>query len=579
VRLELPELLRRARGDEPADLLLRNAQVVNVFAGHVHRADVAIAGSTIVGVGSGWEAQQVVDLEGRYVAPGFIDAHVHIESAMVPPSEFARAVVPRGVTTVVTDPHEIANVAGLAGIQFMLADARGAPFTMFVNASSCVPATHMETSGAALTAADLASLRQEPGVLGLAEVMNYPGVVFGDPDVLAKLAAFADRVMDGHCPGLSGRHLNAYAAAGIGSDHECTTVEEATEKLRLGMTIFLREATNAQNLRTLLPLVTAETERRFCLCTDDRVPADLLGEGSIDYLVRMAIAAGTAPVTAIRLATLNPAEYFRLRDRGAVAPGRRADIVVFDDLNDPHPDFVYVAGRLVATGGRLLDGAATAPAAPAAPLAAAVLNTVHVDWSRVDLHIPASGKRVRAIGAVADQIVTDHVLAEAAVRHGEAVADAARDLLKMAVIERHGRAGGVGRGFVTGIGLVRGAIAGTVAHDHHNLVVIGADDASMITAARAVAAAGGGQAAADGERVLALLPLPIAGLMSDQPIETVRDKMADLTAAARALGTRLRDPFMAMSFLALEVIPKLKLTDVGLVDVERFAPVPLFVED
>ncbi|HEY6098967.1 MAG TPA: amidohydrolase family protein [Anaeromyxobacter sp.] len=431
--LELPDLLRRARGDEPADLLLANACVVNVFSAELNEADVAIAGDTIVGVGRGWEARRVVDLRGRHLAPGFIDAHVHIESAMVPPRELARAVVPRGVTTLVADPHEIANVLGLDGVRFMLESARGAPLTVLVNAPSCVPATDMETSGASLPAAELARLLDEPGVLGLAEVMSFPGVVAGEPEVLAKLAAFRGRPVDGHCPGLSGPALGAYAAAGIGSDHECTTLEEAREKLRLGMMIFLREATGAHDLRTLLPLVTAENERRFCLCTDDRQPADLLAEGSIDHLVRVAIGEGLAPIAAIRLATLNPAEHFRLRDRGAVAPGRRADLIVLDDLRAPRPDLVFVAGRLVARGGALLERP------PAAPVPPAVAGSVRIDWSRVSFRIPAAGRRVRVVRALPDRIVTGSEVADAAIRDGEAVADPARDLLKMAVVERHGR--------------------------------------------------------------------------------------------------------------------------------------------
>jgi len=551
-------------------VLLRNAQLVNVLSGEIYPAEIAIAGSVIVGVGSGYEAHEVIDIDGRFVLPGFIDAHVHVESAMVPPREFARAVVPRGVTTVVTDPHEIANVLGLAGIRFMLDDAQDAPLTMYVNASSCVPATHMETAGAELTAEDLAALATNSNVLGLAEVMNFPGVVHGDEGVLAKLRVFEGRVVDGHAPGLSGQLLNAYVAAGIGSDHECTTVEEAREKLRLGMTVFLREATNARNLETLLPLVTAETERHLCLATDDRQPADLLQDGSIDHLVRMTIAGGVPPITAIRMATLNPATYFRLHDRGAIAPGRRADLVVVSDLLAPYAERVFVGGREVARDGRPLWQAG-------AGSHEAVLNTVRVRWERVDLSIPAAAGKVRVIGVVPEQIVTRHLEMEPKIDGGFAVADPSRDLLKMAVIERHGRAGHIGLGFVHGMGLARGAIASTVAHDHHNLVVIGADDQSMLAAAQAVAGTGGGQAVAVGHELQALLALPLAGLMSDFPIESVRDRMGNLIDAARRLGTRLHDPFMAMSFLALEVIPSLKLTDRGLVDVERFEIVPLFV--
>jgi adenine deaminase len=569
--MDLPRLLAIARGDEPAELLLRNARLVNVFSAEIYRTDIALAGPLIAGIGEGYCARRTIDLEGRYVAPGLIDAHVHIESSMVRPAELARAVVPRGVTTVITDPHEIANVMGLAGIRFMLEEAAGAPLDIRVNAPSCVPATHLETSGAKLDAVDLIELLGEPLVLGLAEVMNFPGVVAGREEVLAKLRAFRGRVLDGHCPGLTGAALNAYAASGISSDHECTTAEEALAKLRAGLTVFIREASNARNLRALLPLVSPMNERRLCFCTDDRQPEDLLGEGSIDHLVREAIAGGVDPVTAIRLATLNPAEHYRLDDRGAVAPGRRADLMVFSDLAAPRAELVFRGGELVAQ-----DGEMRVPRPPA--VRADLPRTVKIDPARLDFAIPARGRKVRVIGIVPDQLLTESLVLEPAVRDGLAVADPGRDLLKMAVVERHHASGQMGLGFVRGLGLERGAIAGTVAHDHHNLVVIGADDLSMETAARAVAEADGGQAVALGSEVLALLPLPIAGLMSDRPIEEVRDQARALLDAARRLGARLREPFMAMSFLALEVIPALKLTDQGLVDVERFEVVPLFVE-
>ncbi|MBP7692774.1 MAG: adenine deaminase [Anaerolineales bacterium] len=569
--MDLASFVKIAHGRAPADRVLANARLINVLTGEIYLTDIALAGTRIAGLGAGYTGRETVDLGGRYVCPGFIDAHVHIESALVPPREFARAVLPHGVTSVVTDPHEIANVLGLEGIRFMLDDAKHGALSMYVNAPSCVPATHLETAGAQLEFYDLAPLLREPWVLGLAEVMNYPGVTAGDPRVLAKLRAFAGRVIDGHGPRLSGAALNAYVAAGIMSDHECVTVDEAREKLRLGLTVLIREATNAHNLRALLPLVTPANERRICFCTDDRQPSDLLEEGSIDFMIRTAIAAGLDPVTAIRLGTLNAAEYFRLPDRGAVAPGRRADLVIFSDLHNLRPEQVYRGGRLVAEHGRMRPD--ERPARPRT-----VRGTVNIDWSRVSLVIPAAGRRVRVIGLIPDQIVTEHLIEDARREAGQAVADPARDLLKIAVIERHQASGRVGLGFVRGLGLKRGAVASTVAHDHHNLVVAGADDVSMLTAAQAAAATQGGLAVAEGTQVLARLPLPIAGLMSDQPIEPVRAQLDSVLAAAHQLGSPLRDPFMAMSFLALPVIPALKITDHGLVDVDAFQLTPLFAD-
>lgn len=569
----IERLLSVARGDEPADLVLENGKLVDVLSGEIRQTSIAVADGMIAGVGDGYRGLDTVDLGGKYVCPGFIDAHVHVESSLVRPREFARAVVPHGVTTIVSNPHEIANVLGIEGIRFMLRDAGNAPLDQLFTIPSCVPATRLSTSGASLEGEDVALLLREPGLAGLGEIMDFPAVVAGGSRVLEEISLSGGLPRDGHCPGLSGMRLNAYAVAGITSEHECTTSEEAREKLSKGMKIFIREGSVARNLKNLLPVITPHNERWISFCTDDRKLTDLLEEGSIDHLVRMAIADGVPPVTAIRMATLNPAEHFRLFDRGVIAPGRRADLVIFDNLNEPRPELVYYRGvRAALNGAVIAEGRADAEEA----IGREAMDTIHVDWSVVDFRIPSAGNRMRVIGIVPDQLITENMLMEPSTENGYAVSDPSRDLLKIAVIERHRASGRVGRGFVRGMGLRRGAMASTVAHDHHNLIVVGADDMSMETAARAAAAAGGAQVVADGEAVLSILPLPIAGLMSDRTIGEVRDRMYALFSAAEKLGSPLHDPFMTMSFLGLEVIPSLKLTDLGLIDVDLQEVVPLF---
>ena len=569
--MDLKEIITAARGSAPVDLLLVNARIVNVFSGRITAGSIAIKNGTIVGFGD-YDAAETIDLKSRYVAPGFIDSHVHIESSMACVTEFTRAVAPHGTTTVVADPHEIANVLGTAGIDYMLQSSQGQPMDCLFALPSCVPATQMETAGARLTARDLAPFMDHPRIVALAEMMNYPGVIFTEAEVMAKLALARRhrRTMDGHAPGLSGRQLFAYAAAGIASDHECTRAEEALEKLELGMHIMVREGTCARNLDALFPVINPDTWRRMMWCTDDRHPHDLLAEGHVDAVIRMAVAKGLDPVTAIRMGTINPADYFGLQDAGAIAPGRKANLVVFSNLADIRAEKVYYMGQPVAENGRLLSTVRR-------PAQVAVPPAMNLDPRNLDFSIPATGKHMRVIRAIADQVVTRCEVMDVTEKDGYAVADVPRDMLKMAVVDRYTGKARTGRGFVTGLGLKRGAIASSVAHDSHNIIVAGATDADMQAAVTTVVEMGGGLAAVCDGKAMASLPLPVAGLMSDHPVETVRQQMEQLIAAARNLGVSLSDPFMTMGFLALPVIPDLKLTDRGLVDVNRFEIVSLFV--
>jgi len=564
----LGDFIRAARGALESDLLLRGGRVVNVFTHEILETAVAMRGDRIVGLGE-LPAREVIDLDGRYVCPGLVDAHVHIEISMLPPHRFADAVLPHGVTSVVCDPHEIANVVGVHGVRYMLDVSEGLDLSVLVMAPSCVPTSSMETSGAAIDAEDLVALRDHPRVLGLAEMMNFPGVLAGSGDVLDKLRAFAGRPLDGHVPGLSGSDLQAYAGAGISSDHESVVAEEAREKLRLGMTVFLREASNARNLIDLLPAVDEHTARRCAFATDDRVPDELLRDGSIDALVRLAVRGGLDPITAITMATLNPAEHYGLRDRGAVAPGRRADLFVTSDLHALPVELVVAGGRVVARDGRRLRDSV----APAATLP----DSFHVAWPS-DLRLTAEGHRARVIGIVEDQLLTTAHVEEVRVEDGAAVADPDRDMLRLSVIERHRATGNVGMGFVRGFGLRRGAMASSVANDCHNLLVVAVDDEDGLLAARTVADMGGGIAVVAHGELRAAMALPLGGLMADEAPEVVADQLDTVTSAVRELGCAVPAPFMAMSFLALPVIPHLKLTDRGLVDVDAFAFTDVFVD-
>ncbi len=563
-----------ARGERIADLVLRNANLINVCSGECYLADVAIVDGIVAGIsapGDGYKGQQERDLQGRWLSPGLIDGHMHIESTMLVLPEFARLVVPRGVTAVMLDPHEFANVMGVEGIRYVLATGEGLPLSAFVLLSSCVPASSYESPFRALSVNDLLPLLEEKRVLGLAEMMNMPGVLHGDEQVLAKIAATRQKglVVDGHAPGLSGRDLSAYAAAGVMSDHECTTVEEARQRLRLGMWLMIREGSAARNLDTLLPLVKELHPPRVFFVTDDRDPQDLTTRGHIDSMVRRAIELGLDPVEAIRLASYNTAQYFRLYDRGAIAPGFVADMVVLDDLATFRVESVYKDGTLVAREGALLVDL------PAAEIGTAT-GTVHIgNITEADIEIAGKPGLVEVIGIEPGQITTRHLREEAPLRDGKIVADPARDLLKLVVIERHHASGRVGLGLVKGFGLRKGAIASSVAHDAHNIVIAGVSDSDIVHAARILQEIGGGFACVVDGEVRACVPLPLGGLVSPLPVTELVQQLRVLDKAASELGCTLDHPCMTLSFLSLSVIPSLKLTDQGLIDVESFSLLPL----
>ncbi|KQQ81918.1 adenine deaminase [Aureimonas sp. Leaf324] len=561
---DLSRRISAGQGLRPADLVIRNARLLDLVTGSVDETDIAIVGDRIVATHGRFEGERVVEAAGRFVVPGFIDTHLHIESSLVSPLEFDRFVLPRGVTTVFCDPHEIANVLGAEGIAYFVACAEASVMDIRINLSSCVPATPFETAAARLEIDDLLPFLDHPKVHGLAEMMNYPGVLTQDPGILAKLEAFQGRHIDGHAPLLRGAALNGYLAAGIRTDHEATGADEAMEKLRKGMAILIREGSASKDLEALAGILTADTSAFVALCTDDRSPLDIVEEGHLDAMIRRLIAKGCPVHHVYRAASLSAARIFGLSDRGMVAPGWRADLVLLDDLADCRVSDVVAGGRLVEP--TLFD---SRPAV--APVGLGSMKAQPVPPER--FRQPGAGleAEVPVIGVKAGLLLTSRRAAVLRVSDGELQPDLAKDVLKLAVVERHGRNGNVGLGFVNGFGLKRGAIASSVAHDSHNITVVGTDARDMAAAVDGVIASGGGFAVADEGRVVAALALPMAGLMSLEPVDTVVHELEALVRAARALGCTLPEPFLQLAFLALPVIPHLKLTDRGLFDVDRFA--------
>ncbi|MBS0993937.1 adenine deaminase [Gluconobacter cerinus] len=550
----------QGQGREPADLVIRNVRLLDLVTGELVPTDIAICGDRIVGTYGTYEGRKEIDGRGRVAVPGFIDTHLHVESSLVTPFEFDRCVLPHGVTTAICDPHEMANVLGRSAFDYFLAAAERTVMDLRVNLSSCVPATPMETSGATLDAADLVAYRDHPKVIGLAEFMNIPGVLNGDPGCLDKLAAFAGGHIDGHAPLMRGKALNGYLAAGISTDHEATAAEEALEKVRKGMTVLIREGSVCKDLEALVPLLNVATSPFFAFCTDDRNPLEIAHEGHLDFLIRRAIELGVEPLAAYRAASLSAANAFGLRDRGQIAPGKRADVVLLDNLEVCLVSDVISAGRLV-TDALFAEREIIPPVG---------LGSVKLPGvvSASDMEIHGSGTDRPVMGLIPGQIITEYLRLTLLEENGQVLSDVPNDVAKVCVVARHGHNDNIGRGFVKGFGLKHGALASSVGHDSHNICVAGTNDADMATAVNRLEATGGGFVAVQDGKVLAELKLPVAGLMSDAPFEQVRDELIVLRKAAKEMGVSLEEPFLQLAFLPLPVIPHLKITDLGMIDVQ-----------
>ena len=549
------------KGDEVADIVLRGGKIFDLITGELLEGDVAIVGKTIVGTCDHYNANKIIDVSGLTLVPGFIDTHLHIESSMLTPFEFDRCVTPRGVTTAICDPHEIANVIGLDGIKYF---QRASEFTLMdikVQLSSCVPSTDMETSGANITAAELKSVMNHSSGIGLAEFMNYPGVINGDPEVINKLNLFHGKHIDGHAPLLSGTELNAYITAGISTEHEATTASEALEKLKKGMRILIREGSVSKDLDALAEILTERTSPYICLCTDDRNPLDIAEYGHIDYMIRKLISKGISPLAVYRAASISGAEAFGLKDRGLISPGKRADIVALSDLEECNI-------KLVVCGGKPIDKESFLTRKTLPPVARNSVNPPTIYTT--SFCTSETTEETNVIGIIEGKILTDHLKENISIVNGDKLPDISRDLLRVTVIERHGKNGNVSNGSVKGFGLKSGAIASTVCHDHHNIISVGTNYADMELAIKHLSKIEGGFVIASEGNILAELALPIAGLMSLQPFELVQSQLSKLRRIAKNLGVTLEEPFLQLAFLALPVIPNLKITDKGLVDVNKF---------